>query len=272
MDVTSLQSLGYVPVGYPPAVRKQVLTTMASWRNFCELLPINEKRKFSGGNRFDDKGYMLRNDIGPRADHKEMFHVSRRELPEFHRRAALSLSGSAPDFINDVDALIEGITPLIQAFAEGVEHIFGLRGFADDVMTSKDDWIFRYLRYFGGNILAHAHADRGGFTLHLLESDGGGEYLDFEHRWHSWPVSGERTIIFPGMGLQYRSESTLKALWHRVQPTEKSVNEGRYAMVAFIDFKREHRYNDARMRVQDFEPGFNYVLPHEAFKELFVPQ
>lgn len=271
MDVTSLQSLGYVPVGYPPTVRKQVLTAMGSWKNFCEL-SVNEKRMFSGGNRMEDKGYMFRNEIGPRADHKELFHVSRRELSEFQRRAALSGNGNAPLFIDAVDTLINGIDPLIRTFAQQVEKTYGLRGFADDVMNSKDNWIFRYLHYFGGDTLAHPHADRGGFTLHLFESDEGGECLDFNHHWRAWPVNGERTIIFPGMGLQYRSESVLKALWHRVQPNEQTVYQGRYAMVAFIDFKRGYRYNDARMRVQDFEPGFNYGLRHEEFKELFVPQ
>jgi isopenicillin N synthase-like dioxygenase len=122
-----------------------------------------------------------------------------------------------------------------------------------------------------GETFAHAHADRGGFTLHLYESAGGGEYLGFDKVWRPWPIGGEETIIFPSMVLQHRSKGRLKALCHRVVATEETSQHGRFSMVVFIDFHHSHRYSDAVKRLQDFEPGFNYDLSFSEFDKLFAP-
>ncbi len=164
------------------------------------------------------------------------------------------------------------MSPLVKAFAHEVEEFYKIPGFAQLVMESAGYWTFRYLRYPKGKpVLANPHADRGGMTFHLCETEGGGEYLNFNGRWQTWPVSKKETIFFPSMGLQHCSDNKLKALWHRVLPVESPTNE-RYSMVAFIDFQNSHRFDDAKFRMQDFEPGFNYKLPFREFGNLFVPR
>lgn len=272
VDSNELATRGFVTVAYPPLLRTRVQSAMASWKNFCAL-SIEEKRKLSGGSRLRDFGYMKREDAGPKADDKELFHVVRRRLPELHSAADAMADRRAGAFIDAIDILLEASVPLIQAFAQSVEREYSLRGFEAEVMRSQDNWTFRYLHYFSGErpALANAHADRGGFTFHTWEDHDGGEYLDFDKNWRPWPVSETQTIIFPSMGLQYRSQGQLKALWHRVVPNHTTVAQGRYSMVIFIDFAMNHRYNDAARRLQDFEPGFNYRLTHEDFAKLFVP-
>ena len=271
MNVDTLKTLGFVPVAYPVPLRERVLAAMASWQGFCAL-PEPEKRKLSGGDRLKDFGYMFRNDAGATADRKELFHVVRTNMGEFRRMVREVSDPRAGEFIEAINALIEASAPLVVEFARGVEREFGLSGFADEVSGSQDNWTFRYLHYVGGDMLANAHADRGGFTLHLHESHPGGEYFGFDRAWHPWPVSDTQTIIFPSMALQHRSHNALKALWHRVLPTEETRTAGRYSMVGFIDFPHSFRYNDAVKRLQDFPPGFNYDMPWDEFHSLFVPR
>jgi isopenicillin N synthase-like dioxygenase len=173
-------------------------------------------------------------------------------------------------FIEAAEELLGLIAPLIQRFASDVERTYRLNGFEQEVMCSRQDWTLRYLHYWGGTMLARQHADRLGLTCHLYESDPGGEYLDFDFKWRPWPVSDRQTIIFPSMGLQYRSGGSLKALWHRVVPTPYTRVNGRYSMVAFIDFKADREFTRAK-RVQDFPLGFNYGCSWEAFASHFVP-
>lgn len=271
MKIDTLDTDGFVTLEYPQLLRNRVRDAMESWKNFCKISP-EDKQRLSGGDRLRDFGYMRRNDQSAHADQKELFHVSRNRVDELGAKASGFLDNRASEFIHMIDLLLQESVPLIQTFAQEVEDRYQLSGFEKEVMNAQDNWTYRYLHYFGGGALAHAHVDRGGFTLHLDESDGGGEYYDFDRQWHPWPVSEKQTIIFPSMGLQYRSGGKLKALWHRVQPTLRTTLDGRYSMVAFIDFKQSHRYNDAVKRLQDFDPGFNYHMPLQEFNVLFVPR
>jgi len=268
-SISNLTKDGFVSVEYPIALRGCVTEAMNSWKEFCNL-PKKEKLKLSNNDRLNDFGYMLRNDKGPRADKKELFEVSKNQLTELRRRAERIADKRALMFINKIDELITAATELIQPFARTVEEEYKLKGFEKEVMDTKDNWTFRYIHYFGNDTLAHAHADRGGFTLHLDETCEGGECYGLNKKWKPWPVSKESTIIFPGMGLQYRSKNILKALWHRVLK-DTTDQKQRFAMVAFIDFKQEYRYNDALRRMQDFNSGFNYIISFDEFKKLFVP-
>lgn len=270
MDVRTLDTDGFVSFAYPRLLRDAVDNAMESWKEFCTL-PIEQKRLLSGGDRINDFGYMKREDTGARADDKELFHALRSKYHLLLPKAERIGDQRATNFIGAVDALLVRMGPLVQNFAHKVERRYALAGFEDEVMRSQDFWTFRYLRYPKAQpILANPHGDRGGFTFHLGESEGGGEYFGFDRQWRSWPVSEKRTIIFPSMGLQYRSKGKLKALWHRVLPTESTTNE-RYSMVAFVDFRDTHRFNDARWNMKDFEPGFNYDCTFEDFSKLFVP-
>jgi len=270
VDISTLKTDGFVRVTYPDALRTSVHSAMDSWKNFCAL-PSEEKLALSKNDRLRDFGYMLRKDSGPRADHKELFHVSKKDIEELKIRTAKIKDNRASAFIFAIDHLIDASVPLVREFARAISAQYSLPDFETRVIQSKDRWTYRYLHYFGGDILAHAHTDRGDFTLHLNESHPGGECLNYEGTWTPWPVSNEETVIFPGMGLQYLSESRLKALCHRVQPLPETKNTGRYSMVAFIDIDLPFRYNDKAKRLQDFKPGFNYTIPHEEFKRLFVP-
>jgi len=270
MDVTALEAKGFVSVKYPRTLYHRVQQTMASWEYFCEL-PKEEKVKLAGGDRLHDFGYMIRKDKGPRADRKEQLHVSERQLAELHKKASTISDRRAVSFINDVGVLIRESQEIVQEFASDVASMYQLDGFERDVMSSKERWTFRYLHYFGGDMLSHAHADRGGFTLHLYESDKGGEYLSFDGVWRSWPINKRNTIILPGMHMQHRSNGKIKALWHRVRANPQTIQKGRFAMVAFIDFLWTHKYDDSKRRLQDFEEGFNYDMPFTEFQKLFTP-
>jgi isopenicillin N synthase-like dioxygenase len=271
MHARDLQTHGFVRVEYYRPLRDAVSDAMSSWKKFCTL-PLEQKRLLSGGDRIQDFGYMCRKDSGPKADDKELFHSLRAHFPQLLGKARRIGDKRATDFIDAVDSLIEQMQPLVHQFAGEVEEYYRLHDFTREVMASVDYWVFRYLRYPKAQpILANEHADRGGFTFHLGETEGGGEYFSFDRRWRPWPVSETETIIFPSMGLQYRSQNLLKALWHRVLPVESPTAE-RFSMVTFVDFQGTHRFNDSRFRMQNFEPGFNYDMPFDEFAKLFVPR
>lgn len=275
MNIETLDTLGYVAGAYPKHLRGVVQHAMEAWQSFCGL-SFEEKEKISGGDRLRDFGYMLRQDEGPRADRKELAHVKLSNFNELLTRASELRDMRPTGFIRATELLLDAITPFIGEFAEAIEGRYEMRGFAKEVRDSRANWTFRYLHYFPtdsvGNEIAHPHVDRGGFTLHLDESHTGAEYLGLtDKKWHPLPVSLNETMIFPSMGLQYRSDSRLKALCHRVRATPHAAKGGRFSMVAFIDFKMGHRYNDAVQRTQDFPPGFNYKMPDGEFKSLFIP-
>jgi len=270
MEVQTLRTDGFVSIKYPRPLRQAMQGAMESWKTFCTL-PMEQKRLLSGGDRINDFGYMKREDVGARRDDKELFHALRSKYPLLLPKAEQVGDKRATDFIRAVDVLLVRMGPLVQTFAREVERCYGIAGFEDEVMRSQDYWTFRFLRYpKGQEVLANPHGDRGGFTFHLGESEGGGEYFGFDRRWRPWPVSEKETIIFPGMGLQYRSKCALKALWHRVLPTE-SLSAERYSMVTFVDFQMSHRFNDAHWNMKDFSPGFNYDMLFDEFGKLFVP-
>ncbi len=270
MNLDTLRSDGYVSVAYPASLRPIVAQAMKSWQDFCTL-PDEKKRLLSGGDRLRDFGYMRRQDVGQRADNKELFHAKLSRLDELGERAALLGDKRAVEFMYATDKFLLATVPLIREFAIGAEEHYGLRGFAKEVEQSQQHWTFRFLHYMGGDMLAHPHADRGGFTFHMYEDAPGGEYLDFAKQWRAWPVDHERTIIFPSMGLQFRSQGKLKALCHRVVSTPQTFTAGRYSMVAFIDFAMGVRFDDSRNRLQDFDPGFNYRMSQDEFEGLFIP-
>ncbi len=86
----------------------------------------------------------------------------------------------------------------------------------------------------------------------------------------SWPVNHQQTIIFPSLGLQHRAHNQVKALWHKVEPTVLSKRDGRYAMVAFIDFPQARECDKYKHpRVQDLPEGFNYDISFEDFDSIY---
>jgi isopenicillin N synthase-like dioxygenase len=270
MNVETLETLGFVSVINPFHQQTLGLRAMRSWQDFCGL-PLPTKLVFSGGDRVQDYGYMLRNDPGPASDRKEQFHLRAKDLPDLRNRAQGVLDPRAQAFIESVSALQQAVAPLLGEFATSLERaVYCRAGFQDAVTQAQDSWTFRFLHYFGSEMLAAPHFDRGGFTLHLYEDEEGGEYLGFDGVWRPWPVSSKNTIIFPSAGLQHYSECRLKALYHRVRSTPLTATAGRFAMVAFVDFVQPYRL-DHRFRGQNFEPGSTYNMSFEEFSKFFIP-
>lgn len=272
MNIETLDTAGFVTLPRTPAFRTAVDDALGSWKRFCAL-PMEKKRLLSGGDRIRDFGYMKREDKGANADDKELFHSLRAKRDELLAKAELIDDDAAIEFIIAIDQLIGQMKPVVNEFADGVERRYTVAGFTREVMESWDWCTFRFLLYPKSRpMLANAHPDRGGFSFHLTETEGGGEYLDLvDRKWKAWPLTETQTIIFPSMGLQFRSQCKLKALWHRVKPMESLATE-RLAMVAFIDPQFSHRFDDAKYRTQDLVPGSTYGMSFKEFAKYFVPR
>lgn len=270
--INQLRSHGLVNVDYPELLRGSVDRAVASWKGFCDL-PKEEKCAFAflEDGHGDGAGYELKEEKGSKKDLKENFHVT---LFQYDRLAEIADKRTFP-FLRDAKALLDQMEPLILQFAQCVEEEYGISGLSAEVMDSKPYWILRYLHYFGdqqeGADIAAPHADKGGFTLHLYESDKGLQYFCIQTRvWRSMPVHKKQTVIIPAVQLQHRSKGDLKALYHRVVATEKTAKTGRFSMVCFIPFEHSPRYNKKVYgNVQTHEVGFNYSLPHEEFAKFF---
>lgn len=272
VSISELRDLGFVTVAYPAKLREAVEKAVASWKVFCGL-PSEEKVAFSflEDGHGDGAGYELKEEKGSKKDLKENFHVT---LFQHGRLSAIANQRTFP-FLADAKILLDCMEPLVLGFAREIEEEQGVEGLAQEVALSKPYWILRYLHYFGdqkeGGELAAPHTDKGGFTLHLYESDEGLEcYCVKTRRWMPMPVYQNQTVIIPAMQLQLRSEGSLKALYHRVVATEKTARDGRFSMVCFITMDHSPKYNKkAYGNTQTHEIGFNYSISHADFSRFF---
>lgn len=274
-SIAELQSLGLVNVDYPQQPRDAVESAVNLWKQFCEL-PSEIKTKFEFIQRHaDGTGYEVKEEKGARKDLKENFQVTQFDYNRLHTIAKDAKNATALSFIENARDLVDVIEPVVMQFAHSVEDHYAIPGMAKGVLEAKDLWIVRYLHYFNerqpGEEIATSHIDKASFTLHLYESHGGLQYLNHQSReWLEMPVADGQTVIIPAMQLQLNSEGKLKALYHRVVATEETAQTGRYSMVCFVPVLGSRLYNkDSRGRLQHYEPGFNYDLPHEQFSELF---
>lgn len=272
VSMNELREVGLVNVDYPVNLREAVNQAVASWKDFCNLSREDKCAfAFLEDSHGDGAGYELKEEKGSKKDLKENFHVT---LFQYERLAKIANQRTFP-FLHDAKVLLDGMEPLILEFAARVEEEFGVEGLLEEVKLSKPYWILRYLHYFGnqeeGKEIAAPHADKGGFTLHLYESDEGLQYLSLEAKqWKPMPVNENQTVIIPAIQLQLRSEGDLKGLYHRVVATNETAVRGRFSMVCFITFENTPKYNKkAYGNVQTHETGFNYTIPHEQFSTLF---
>lgn len=273
VSIDELRDLGLVNIDYPENLRVAVENAVASWKAFCHL-PKEEKCAFTfcEDNYGDGAGYELKEEKGSKKDLKENFHVSQFQ---YERLAEIANNRTFP-FLHDAKVLLDQIEPLVVDFARHVEEEYRVEGLVEEVQASRPYWILRYLHYFGDQHpeaeIAAPHADKGGFTLHLYESDEGLQYYCIETRqWKPMPVDERQTVIIPAMQLQLRAESRLKALYHRVVATEQTARTGRFSMVCFIVLENTPKYNKkAYGNVQTHETGFNYDLSHQEFTDLFA--
>ncbi len=274
-DIGRLQTEGFVYVQYPEALRIAVEEAVVAWKAFCAL-PNERKERFSysGDVKVSGNGYELK--LGGGADLKEDFHL-RVSVTDWLQQQALEVDDTVtPAFIQKALVLNSLIASTLREFAQAVELKYQIPGFADDVMALQPTWLLRFLHYFGdreeGSEFAAAHVDKGGFTLHLYESHDGVEYLSLNTKeWKPLPLSHDKTVIFPGMGLQQRARCELRALCHRVIATAETAATGRYSAVAFIGFENARYWDKATFgRTQDREPGEFYETPFSEFDSYFV--
>ncbi|CAN5761872.1 hypothetical protein BH11PAT2_BH11PAT2_02960 [soil metagenome] len=219
-------------------------------------------------------GYELKKEPGDKLDQKKNFHLRFRVKDELLATAASIGSSEIREFVEAGLALPQLIAPLLANFAHSMEKEFNMTGFAEDVAQTTPSLLLRFLHYFGdqapGKEIASPHVDKGGFTLHLYESDKGVEQLTFDGAWVPVPVSHEQTVIFPALGLQYRLKSEVKAMCHKVVATPESAQHGRYSAVCFVDFRNNVPWDKEKYgRQQDMPLGFNYTMPWEEFKTHF---
>ncbi len=273
ISTNELRNLGLLNLEYPFNLREAVERAVTSWKSFCHL-SREEKNAFTffEDNHGDGAGYELKEgDSETKKDSKENFHVT---LFQYTRLAEIANKRTF-SFLNDAKILIDSMEPLILQFAKTIEKEYSIDGLLDEVILSKPYWILRYLHYFGdqkeGCEIAAPHADKGGFTLHLFESDEGLEYFCLKQRvWKAMPVHEKQTVIIPAVQLQLWSKGNLKALYHRVVATDKSARSGRFSMVCFIPFQNIPMYNKkVHGSMQTHDVGFNYNLSHQEFSNLF---
>lgn len=272
-SINELRDLGHVNVDYPEDLREAVESAVASWKAFCSL-PREEKCAFNflEDNHSDGAGYELKEEAGSKKDLKENFHVTLFQ----HARLLQIANNRTFTFLNDAKTLLDRMEPLILEFAKIIEEQCQIQGLLEEVKMGKPYWILRYLHYFGdqkeGSEIAAPHADKGGFTLHLYESDDGLEYYCIKERsWKPMPVEEKQTVIIPAIQLQLWSKGELKALYHRVIATKSTARNGRFSMVCFIPFQNIPMYNKntyGSMQVHDI--GFNYSLSHQEFSKYFL--
>ncbi|MEO6536729.1 MAG: 2OG-Fe(II) oxygenase family protein [Candidatus Paceibacterota bacterium] len=275
ISVEELRDKGKVYTTYPAELREAVARAMEAWQAFC-VLPEDIKMQFpyEVDKWVSGNGYELKKESGDTLDQKENFHLRLRARDELLTRASAIGNPEITEFVEAGLVLPELIAPLLADFAQSMEEEFGMTGFAEDVAYATPSLLLRFLHYFGdqepGKEIASPHVDKGGFTLHLYESDKGVEQLTFDGNWTPVPVSHEQTVIFPALGLQYRLKSDVKAMCHKVVATEESAQNGRFSAVCFVDFRGNVPWNKEKFgRQQDLPPGFNYTMPWEEFKTRF---
>jgi isopenicillin N synthase-like dioxygenase len=164
----------------------------------------------------------------------------------------------------------------LMEFTDALAERYPVGDLTKDLLAGYNECIIRLLHYPGcvhtvGEELAVQHVDKGAFTGHLYENYPGVERLTPARTWESFPVHAGQMLIFPAMRLQYRTESEVKGLCHRVVAVEGADERGRNAIVLFGNFANTPYYNKKRLgSMQGHGPGFNYDIPHEEFKRLFT--
>ncbi len=277
MDMQGLRSDGKVYVQYPRSVRNAVADAMTKWIAFCAL-PVEIKKRFeyTPDHAQSGNGYEFKSELGETLDRKENFHARLAAQDDLLVLAGQVGAPEATALVESALAIPDHLMPMLIHFARAIGIEYGIKGFVNDVADSKPEIIIRMLHYFGDahplDVIAAPHIDKGGFTLHLWESDSGVEQLSRDKtKWMPIPVSHDEAVIFPASGLQYLLKGEVKALCHRVRATEESARVGRYSAVAFVDFLGNAHYDKKKHgRLQDWPAGFNYDMPHDEFKKLFV--
>lgn len=274
-SLLSLKTEGSALLQYDPQLQASVVRAAQTWKQFCAL-SIESKQFFATNSDSAGSGYEFKDGTGKNADHKENFDVA-----PIHTDYLESLVSDIDhidvrsEFIRSAMDLANQMEPLAAHFAELAEKQLNLDGFTDEVRASSATTFVRFLHYFGdrsiGDLIAEPHVDQSGFTFHLYETDSGCERLNpSTNTWQSMPVAVGKAAVIPAMQLQLRSNGELKALSHRVVATDATKDVGRFAIVCFVRLAHTPNYDKSRHgRLQEREPGFNYIMDQPDFVDLF---
>lgn len=266
---STLKTTGFISLNYPLSLKMGVQDAVSAFKAFCDI-PKEEKQRFSKGVREVDFGYMSRiaDGYGGDADTKEIFKFMVSEMDDYRARlAGMANRKCALTFFNKAALLLDDVAELVEPIAWEIQGRYRLPDFVRQVMSWRYNWPFRFIRYPADATTAQAHIDKGMFTLHLYENYGGVEYLDFNHEWQPWVFDSGKLIMFPSALLQHRSGGEVRALCHRVSPTQNSTGD-RFALVVFLDAKYGYWF-DREKPISGFHPGFNYHIHRQAFERLF---
>ena len=117
------------------------------------------------------------------------------------------------------------------------------------------------------------HADKGGFTLDLINGNGRFEYLESREPlvWREMEKHEHMLPVLAGIGLQELTKSETTAVAHRVIADTISCKEGRVAAVIFVDYLTRKHFNKAVYGSQQLQPlGWNYTCTPQEFSTFFV--
>ena len=281
IDLSNLGKPGYAKLTYLDLLRQGVRSATNAWRKFFALdEELKRLISYSGDVNVSGVGYELKLEPGSNNDLKEDFHLrtSKRDflMKEVEKigQEDKEAGHTAEEFVHAALFLNHLAEPVIQEFAAAAEEQFGIDGLLVDTIAKQPEALIRFLHYFGnrgdGDELAAQHVDKGGFTLHLFESDLGLEYLGHNRAWQPMEFELGEAAVIPGMRLQLRSRNQLKATCHRVIANAKTAVRGRCSAVIFVDFANTPYYNKEKFgRLQDQLAGFNYNMPLPEFEKLF---
>jgi hypothetical protein len=183
--LSTLQAEGYVNIPYPRRLRAAVEAAVASWERFCGL-PEAIRKRVPYSSQGNGVGYELKDGKGASADRKANFDYTSGGSAEI---AAIAGDLKIPElsaFVEDLERLHALIAPEIIVFASDIEREFGLDGFAERILASRQLYFLRFIHYPAGrqqgDEIAVPHPDNSCFTFHLYESDGGLERLSFDRK------------------------------------------------------------------------------------------
>lgn len=283
-NLATLRNAGYLALTLEAlqheALREAVREAADAWKAFCKL-PEEQKQLFDYSGDVtvgSGVGYELKRGDGG-MDLKEDFHA-RAKSRQLLMQEAKKVGTPAILFVAAALNVSAHLRPAVAEFARLLEDELGLKGFERDTLKAQALWMIRFNHYLPSGdptaIIASQHCDKGCFTPHLYESDAGLERLTMHPEpalrvWEPMPVNENETVIFPGLRLQLRSENQLRATCHRVVANERTAKKGRYSIVAFCDSLNVPYYDKARVgRTQNFGPGFNYDMPFDEYRKMFV--
>ena len=199
MYYQQLESGLFADVPYPQTMC-QLMKRVTVWREFCQLRSeIKELFTFSEHQTlWQDPGYKRRRpDPIKRRDNKENFHCHsnyRNLLEGYQLTDLVNQNQVLKKFYAFIDDLHPAVTQIIEIIGQDLAK--KIPGLPDELSRSKDLMVIRFCHYTPeeqDTILAGAHADRSGFTLHLHESTPGLQLFDLAGRWINAPLT--RTLL-----------------------------------------------------------------------------